>query len=118
MFGACNPGVLASSKHMVSGFIMRTLLSGSVAVCKSKGRAHDFRCVSSLIRKVVHVVTARSRFAKPIGVNGPYRFSVFRLTRGVLRLAYSRSGVVFRPLPRSSPHRHEPSVALTGRGLS
>lgn len=118
MFGACNPQVLPGSKQIISGFIIRTLRGRSVAVCNSNGRAQDFRCMSSYVRNVIQVVGARSSFVNPMGLKGPGRFSVLRLTRGIVELAGSGSGLVFGPLPRSSPGRHRPSVALTGRGLN
>lgn len=114
VFGACKPHVSPRSKHIIDGFVARTLHGKPLAICKSKGRAHSFRFIRSLIDNLVTLV--RNSFKRPIGLKGPRRCRVRRFTCVVQSVLGDGSRIMRITRTPSSPRRHGPRVNQT-RGI-
>jgi len=103
---------------VVSNFICQALAGEPLTIYGDGTQTRAFCYVDDLIDGLVRLMGLEQDPGTPINLGNPQEFTMLELARLVLRLARSRSGLVFRPLPGDDPVHRCPDISLARRYLA
>jgi UDP-glucuronate decarboxylase len=112
---AATPG--PNDGHVVSNFIVQTLLGHDLTVYGEGLQTRSFCYVDDLIDGPVRLMANPAEITGPINIGNPTEFSIIELAEMVIGVIGSRSRIIRRPLPENDPKQREPDISMAQKLL-
>jgi len=96
-------------------FIRQALRGEPLTVYGDGSQTRSFTFISDLVDGIWRLMSAPVN--DPVNVGNPREMTLMDLAKHVLRLAGSRSEIVFRPLPTDDPKVRQPDIGKARRLL-
>ncbi len=110
IFNTYGPRMHPNDGRVVSNFIVQALRGEPVTLYGDGSQTRSFCYVDDLIDGLVRLME-RDATEGPVNLGNPAEFTIRELAETVLRLAGSKSELVFRPLPQDDPVQRQPDIA-------
>src|SRR5580700_1468272 len=103
IFNTYGPNMHPNDGRVVSNFIVQALHGEDITVFGDGSQTRAFCYVSDLVDGLVRLMATPDEVTGPMNIGNPHEIQVRELADQVIRLAGSRSRLVFRPLPQDDP---------------
>jgi dTDP-glucose 4,6-dehydratase len=109
IFNAFGPRMRLNDGRAIPTFITQALAGAPLTVFGDGSQTRSFQHVSDLIDGLWRLMDARVN--GPVNLGNPHEMTLLDLAKRIIRLAGSRSEIVFRPLPEDDPKVRQPDIA-------
>lgn len=117
IFNTYGPRMRMDDGRVVSNFIVQALRGEPVTIYGDGSQTRSFCYVSDLVDGLVKMMESESGFTGPVNLGNPGEFSMLELAQKVIKMAGSKSEIVYRPLPQDDPLQRKPMIGLAGQKL-
>ncbi len=111
IFNTYGPRMHLNDGRVVSNFILQALCHEPITVYGAGAQTRSFCYVDDLVEGLVRLMATPAEITGPINLGNAQEITVLELAETIIRLARSRSKVVFRPLPEDDPGRRCPDLS-------
>ena len=111
IFNTYGPRMHLNDGRVVSNFILQALCHEPITVYGAGAQTRSFCYVDDLVEGLVRLMATPAEITGPINLGNAQEVTVLELAETIIRLARSRSKVVFRPLPEDDPGRRCPDLS-------
>jgi UDP-glucuronate decarboxylase len=118
IFNTYGPRMHPKDGRVVSNFIMQALRGEDITIYGDGQQTRSFCYVDDLVQAMIKMMESRSDFTGPVNIGNPEEFSMLQLADLVIRMAGSKSKLVFEPLPQDDPRQRRPDISLAKKELS
>jgi UDP-glucuronate decarboxylase len=112
IFNTYGPRMHPNDGRVVSNFIMQALSGGDITIYGDGSQTRSFCFVDDLIDALIRMMNHERGLVGPVNVGNPTEFTIVELAREVIRLADSKSQLVYRPLPSDDPRQRQPDIGV------
>jgi dTDP-glucose 4,6-dehydratase len=109
IFNTYGPMMRANDGRVVSNFINQAIANKPLTVYGSGNQTRSFCYIDDLIEGLYRLM--RSSINDPVNLGNPGEFTVMQLAKLVLKLANSKSRIVFKALPQDDPRQRRPDIS-------
>lgn len=99
----------------VPNFIYQALNNKPITVYGRGSQTRSFCYVSDLIEGIYKLML--SRINGPVNLGNPHEFTILELAKLTLKIAKSKSEIVFKPLPKDDPRQRRPDIRKARKAL-
>src|SRR5262249_10642647 len=99
IFNTYGPRMHPNDGRVVSNFIVQALKNEDITIYGDGKQTRSFCYVDDLIDGMIRMMGTDAGFIGPVNIGNPGEFSMLELAERVIKLAGSKSRLVFRPLP-------------------
>ena len=117
IFNTYGPRMHPNDGRVVSNFIVQALMDQDITIYGDGMQTRSFCYVDDLIDAMIRTMDTPDGFTGPVNIGNPGEFSMLALAETVIRLAGSRSKLVFQPLPSDDPKQRQPDISLAQDAL-
>jgi UDP-glucuronate decarboxylase len=117
IFNTYGPRMHPQDGRVVSNFIIQALRGEDITIYGDGTQTRAFCYVDDLIGGLISMMNSADELTGPINIGNPHEISIRDLTECVLRLANSRSRLIFKPLPEDDPQQRCPDIGLAQQRL-
>ena len=117
LFNTYGPRMHPADGRVVSNFIVQALRGEDLTIFGDGTQTRAFCYVDDLIDGLLRMMRSTRGFAGPVNLGNPAEITMLELAETVLRLADSRSQLVYKPLPEDDPQRRCPDIARARESL-
>ncbi len=110
LFNTYGPRMHPADGRVVSNFIVQALRGEDLTIFGDGTQTRAFCYVDDLIDGLLRMMRSTRGFAGPVNLGNPAEITMLELAETVLRLAGSRSQLVYKPLPEDDPQRRCPDI--------
>jgi dTDP-glucose 4,6-dehydratase len=110
IFNTFGPRMRLNDGRAIPAFIGQALRGAPVTVFGDGGQTRSFQYITDLIDGLWRLMQAPVN--DPVNIGNPQEMTVLELAKRIIRLAGSRSEIVFRPLPVDDPKVRQPDITL------
>lgn len=103
--------------RVVSNFIVQALREEDITVYGDGSQTRSFCYVDDLISGLIKMMDTDDGVTGPVNIGNPTEFTIMELAEAIIRLAGSRSKIIFNPLPPDDPTQRKPDISLAGQML-
>jgi UDP-glucuronate decarboxylase len=103
--------------RVVSNFIVQALRGENITVYGDGSQTRSFCYVDDLITGLIKMMATADSVTGPVNIGNPTEFTIMELAEAIIRLAGSRSQIIFHPLPPDDPTQRKPDISLAGQTL-
>ncbi|MBV8864058.1 MAG: SDR family oxidoreductase [Acidobacteriaceae bacterium] len=111
IFNTYGPRMHPNDGRVVSNFIVQALRGSDITVYGDGLQTRSFCYVDDLTKAFLKMMDTPAEVIGPINVGNPTEFTMLQLAETVIRLAGSRSRIVYKPLPQDDPRKRQPDIA-------
>jgi len=109
IFNTYGPRMLPNDGRVVSNFICQALKGDELTIYGDGSQTRSFCYVSDMVRGLIGLM--ESSDSGPVNLGNPHEVTIGQLAEKVLQLMPdSRSGIVYKPLPKDDPTRRRPDI--------
>lgn len=112
IFNTYGPLMDPKDGRVVSNFIVQALRGDDLTIYGDGLQTRSFCYVDDLIEGFVRLMNSKDGVTGPINLGNPYEFTMLELAENVLRLANSKSKLVYMALPQDDPKQRRPDISL------
>jgi UDP-glucuronate decarboxylase len=116
VFNTYGPRMAVDDGRVVSNFVVQALRGEPLTVYGDGSQTRSFCYVSDLVDGLCRMIEAEGIIG-PVNLGNPTEFTIAELAETVLRLAKSKSKIVYQPLPQDDPVRRQPDIATARNKL-
>src|SRR5262245_7522878 len=109
LFNTHGPKMRLNDGRAIPAFMTQALTNTPLTVFGDGSQTRSFQYISDLV-DAVWLVMERGT-ADPLNIGNPQEVTLLDLAKRIIRLAGSRSEIVFRPLPADDPKVRQPDIA-------
>lgn len=117
IFNTYGPAMLPDDGRVVSNFIVQALKDEPITIYGDGSQTRSFCYVSDLIECIILFMQSERDFTGPMNMGNPHEFTIKELAEKIVRLAGSRSKIIYEPLPADDPARRRPDISLAREKL-
>lgn len=117
IFNTYGPRMHPNDGRVVSNFIVQALQGQDLTIYGTGKQTRSFCYVDDLINGFVKFMGSPKEFVGPVNLGNPCEFTMLELAENVIRLARSKSRIVFQPLPQDDPKQRKPNISLAKANL-
>ena len=117
IFNTYGPRMHPNDGRVVSNFIVQALKGEPITVYGDGSQTRSFCYVDDLIDAFIRLMDTPDDFTGPVNTGNPCEFSILELAEKVIKLAGSRSEIIFKPLPSDDPKQRRPDISLAREKL-
>jgi len=117
IFNTYGPQMHPNDGRVVSSFIVQALRGDPITIFGDGQQTRSFCYVDDLIEAMMRMMAMPADFTGPVNLGNPVEFTIHELAERVLRLAGSKSKLVFKPLPADDPRQRKPDIELARKYL-
>jgi UDP-glucuronate decarboxylase len=103
--------------RVVSNFIVQALGGEDITVYGNGLQTRSFCYVDDLISGLIKMMATDDDVTGPVNIGNPTEFTIMELAEAIIRLAGSRSKIIFSPLPPDDPTQRKPDISLAAQLL-
>jgi dTDP-glucose 4,6-dehydratase len=108
IFNTHGPRTRLNDGRAIPAFMTQALAGAPLTVFGDGSQTRSFMYVSDLVDGVWRAMQRGN--AEPVNIGNPHEMTLLELAKRILRLAGSRSEIVFRPLPEDDPKVRQPDI--------
>ena len=108
IFNTHGPRMRLKDGRAIPAFMTQALTSAPVTVFGDGSQTRSFQYVSDLVDGLWKLMERGG--SDPINIGNPQELTLLELAKRIIRLAGSRSEIVFRPLPEDDPKVRQPDI--------
>jgi UDP-glucuronate decarboxylase len=112
IFNTYGPRMHPNDGRVVSNFIVQALQGRDITIYGDGQQTRSFCYVDDLIEAMVRMMNSGDGFTGPVNIGNPGEFTMLQLAETILKLAGSKSKLVFEPLPSDDPKQRQPNIEL------
>lgn len=117
IFNTYGPRMQPDDGRVVSNFIVQALRGEDITVYGDGSQTRSFCYVDDMVEGILKFMESPDDLTGPLNLGNPGEFRIIELAREVIRLAGSKAGIVFRPLPSDDPRQRQPDITLARNRL-
>jgi len=117
IFNTYGPRMHPNDGRVVSNFIVQALANRDITVYGDGTQTRSFCYVDDLVEGLIRMMNGPDDFTGPVNMGNPGEFSMLELAEMVIRLAASKSKIIFEPLPQDDPMQRQPDISLAKKRL-
>jgi UDP-glucuronate decarboxylase len=118
IFNTYGPNMHPNDGRVVSNFVTQALRGEDITIYGDGSQTRSFCYVDDLVDGIIKLMDSPSDFIGPVNLGNPVEFTILELAALVVKLAGSKSKLVFRPLPQDDPKQRKPDIALAREKLN
>jgi len=92
----------------IPAFITQALAGAPVTVYGDGSQTRSFQYIDDLVEGIWRLMG--SSVSDPVNIGNPHEMTLLDLAKRIIRLADSRSEIVFQPLPEDDPKVRQPDI--------
>ena len=108
IFNTHGPRMRLNDGRAIPAFMTQALTGSPVTVFGDGSQTRSFQYVSDLVDGLWKLMERGG--SDPINIGNPQELTLLELAKRIIRLAGSRSEIVFRPLPEDDPKVRQPDI--------
>ena len=112
IFNTYGPNMHPNDGRVVSNFIMQALRGEPITIYGDGKQTRSFCYVDDLIAGFVKLMDSPDEITGPVNLGNPGEFTMLELAEAVIRLAGSKSELIYEPLPSDDPKQRKPDITL------
>ncbi|MEE8565557.1 MAG: SDR family NAD-dependent epimerase/dehydratase, partial [Candidatus Thermoplasmatota archaeon] len=66
---------------------------------------------------IIKMMNSREDFVGPVNLGTPTEFTILELAKKIIKLADSKSKIIYKPLPEDDPKQRQPNINLAKKEL-
>ena len=101
--------------RVIPNFIYQAINNKPITVYGEGKQIRSFCYISDLIEGIYRLMSLRINV--PINLGNAHEFTITELAKLILKLAKSKSKIIFRPLPEDDPKQRQPDISQAKRIL-
>ena len=109
IFNSHGPRMRLHDGRAIPAFMTQALTGAPVTVFGDGSQTRSFQYISDLIDGIWRLM--QSSVSEPVNIGNPQEMTLLELAKRIIRLAGSRSEIVFRPLPEDDPKVRQPDIS-------
>jgi UDP-glucuronate decarboxylase len=117
IFNTYGTRMAVSDGRVVSNFIVQALRGEDITVYGDGMQTRSFCYVDDLISGLIKMMATNDGVTGPVNIGNPTEFTIMELAETIIRLAGSRSKIIFSPLPPDDPTQRKPDISLARQAL-
>lgn len=117
IFNTYGTRMAISDGRVVSNFIVQALRGEDITVYGNGLQTRSFCYVDDLVSGLIKMMATDDDVTGPVNIGNPTEFTIMDLAEAIIRLAGSRSKIIFRPLPPDDPTQRKPDISLAAQLL-
>jgi dTDP-glucose 4,6-dehydratase len=94
----------------VPAFASQALRNQDVTIFGNGSQTRSFTYVSDLVDGVIKLMLSKEH--GPINIGNPHEMTIKEIGETIIRMAGSKSTLVYRPLPTDDPKQRKPDITL------
>ena len=117
IFNTYGPRMHPNDGRVVSNFIIQALKNQDISIYGDGSQTRSFCYVDDTVDGIIRMMNTPRGFTGPLNLGNPNEISILDLSRLIIELTGSSSGIVFEPLPQDDPCRRCPDITLAREKL-
>lgn len=117
IFNTYGPRMHPNDGRVVSNFIVQALKGEDITIYGDGQQTRSFCYVDDMIEGFIRLMNSGDELTGPVNLGNPGEYTMLELAENILRLAASKSKLVFKPLPEDDPRQRQPDIALATKSL-
>ena len=112
IFNTYGPSMQVNDGRVVSNFIVQALNNKPITIYGDGSQTRSFCYVDDLIDGLIKLMNSANEVTGPVNLGNPNEFTMIELANKVIELTFSRSEIIFEPLPQDDPKQRQPNINL------
>lgn len=112
IFNTYGPSMQANDGRVVSNFIIQALNDQPITIYGDGSQTRSFCYVDDLIDGLIKLMNSANEVTGPVNLGNPNEFTMIELANKVIELTFSKSEIIFEPLPQDDPKQRQPDINL------
>ena len=108
IFNTFGPRMRLNDGRAIPAFMTQALTGAPLTVFGDGSQTRSFQYVSDLVEGLSLLMERGT--SEPVNIGNPHEMTLLELAKRIIRLAGSRSEIVFRPLPEDDPKVRQPDI--------
>jgi dTDP-glucose 4,6-dehydratase len=108
IFNTYGPRMRLNDGRAIPAFMTQALTGAPITVFGDGSQTRSFQYVSDLVDGLRALMERGG--SEPVNIGNPHELTLLELAKRIIRLAGSRSEIVFRPLPEDDPKVRQPDI--------
>ncbi len=117
IFNTYGPRMHPNDGRVVSNFIVQALKGEPITIYGDGSQTRSFCYVDDLVDGLIRLMNTSDDVTGPINLGNPVEFTMLELAERVMRLANSKSKLVYKNLPADDPKRRRPDITMARERL-
>jgi UDP-glucuronate decarboxylase len=111
IFNTYGPNMSQNDGRVVSNFIVQALKNEPITIYGKGDQSRSFCYVSDLVDGIYKLLTLAKPIATPINLGNPNEFTISELAKLVIKIAGSKSEIIYKSLPQDDPMQRRPDIS-------
>jgi dTDP-glucose 4,6-dehydratase len=116
IFNTFGPRMRLNDGRAIPTFITQALTGVPLTVYGDGSQTRSFQYISDLVDGIWKLM--QYPVHEPVNIGNPHEMTLLDLAKRIIRLASSRSEIVFRPLPEDDPRVRQPDITRARTALA
>jgi dTDP-glucose 4,6-dehydratase len=116
IFNTYGPRMRLNDGRAIPTFITQALTGAPLTVFGDGSQTRSFQYITDLVEGIWKLMQ-HHRAHEPVNIGNPHEMTLLDLAKRIVRLARSRSEIVFRPLPEDDPRVRQPDISRARAAL-
>jgi dTDP-glucose 4,6-dehydratase len=108
IFNTFGPRMRLNDGRAIPAFMTQALTGMPITVFGDGSQTRSFQYISDLVEGLWRLMERGN--SDPVNIGNPHEMTLLELAKRIIRLAGSRSEIVFRPLPEDDPKVRQPDI--------
>ncbi len=117
IFNTYGPRMHPNDGRVVSNFIVQAIKGEDITIYGDGSQTRSFCYVDDLIEAMVRMMNTSKDTTGPINIGNPTEHTMIELAEMVLRIANSKSKLIYMPLPSDDPKQRKPEISKAEAAL-
>jgi len=117
IFNTYGPRMHPNDGRVVSNFIMQALLGRPITVYGDGMQTRAFCYVDDMVEGFIRLMNTPDNFTGPLNLGNPAELTIRELAEKTIKLAGSKSEIIFKLLPSDDPKQRQPDVGIAKKQL-
>ncbi len=117
IFNTYGPRMHQNDGRVVSNFIIQALKGENITVYGDGSQTRSFCYIDDMIEGMIRLMNTPDDITGPVNLGNPSEISILELAEKILKMANSKSRIVFKSLPQDDPVRRCPDIRLAKKVL-
>jgi UDP-glucuronate decarboxylase len=110
IFNTYGPRMHQNDGRVVSNFIIQALKGENITVYGDGSQTRSFCYIDDMIEGMIRLMNTPDDITGPVNLGNPSEISILELAEKILKMANSKSRIVFKSLPQDDPVRRCPDI--------
>ena len=98
--------------RVVSNFILQALRGEPITIYGDGSQMRSFCYVDDMVDGLIKLMNSQDAITGPINLGNPEEITILELADKIIKLAASRSEIIFITLPADDPQQRKPDITL------